>query len=146
MIKSTIKFVGVLGLVSSLVGCFANGEVVLSKEQVGEVMQLQVKNIACFYYGEYSSDLEAPIMGFEHRDYVDKFTPLLTTWYEQNGKSTAEISSMESVLKSALLQDIETARRKGVTLSQSKELNELLGDCREVRFASKRLVARLGLE
>ena len=146
MIKSTIRLVGVIGVVSSLVGCFGNEEVDLSKEQSAEVMQLQVKNIVCYYYSEYSSDLEAPIMGFEHRDYADSFTSILTQWANQHGKDTSYITSIDFALKSVVLQDIETAKREGIPFAQSKEFKEGFGDCREVRFASKRLIARLGME
>jgi hypothetical protein len=135
-----------MGVVSSLAGCFGSEQVALSKEQVFEVMQLQVKNIGCYYYGEYSSDLEAPIMGSEHREYADKFTTLLINWYEQHDKDTSKITSIDAELKSAFLRDIETAKRKGLPLAQSKEFKKSIGDCREVRFASKRLFARLGME
>ena len=146
MIKSTIRFVGVIGVVSSLIGCFGNEEVILSKEQVYEVSQLQAQNIACYYYGEYSSDLEAPIMGYEHREYADRFANILIQFANQHGRSTSEITGIEDKMKSAIIQDIETARRKGIPLSQNKEVKAYLGDCREVRFASKRLLARLGME
>ena len=146
MRKSTIRFVGIIGVVSSLVGCFGNEVVDLSKEQLVEVMQLQGKNIGCYYYGEYSSDLGAPIMGLEHRDYADRFTSILTQWANQHGKDTSKITSIDAALKSAILQDIETAKKKGISFTQSKGFKEGIGDCREVRFASKRLFARLGME